>query len=150
MKRLSLITQFKIEFLLPFTGCRKGIGKMPDCIGYFPHKNLLATGQHPTGLAKILVIFLCKGVCGLWANIAQVIFLCNIGSGKLRQHCIQLFPEKRLLCGLSQHCITINFLVQCCLRRIWALLSIQYPYTMLSQFDRYNTVYVILLRKVVC
>ena len=28
MKRLSLITQFKIEFLLPFTGCRKKLGKI--------------------------------------------------------------------------------------------------------------------------
>ena len=28
--RLSFITQFKIEFLLPFTGCRKLLGKMPD------------------------------------------------------------------------------------------------------------------------
>ena len=30
MKRLSFITQFKIEFLLPFAGCRKMLGKMPD------------------------------------------------------------------------------------------------------------------------
>ena len=29
MKRLSFITQFKIAFLLPFTGCRKVLGKMP-------------------------------------------------------------------------------------------------------------------------
>ena len=29
MKRLSFITQFIIEFLLPFIGCRKVIGKMP-------------------------------------------------------------------------------------------------------------------------
>ena len=28
--RLSFITQFKIEFLLPFTDCRKVLGKMPD------------------------------------------------------------------------------------------------------------------------
>ena len=28
--RLSFFTQFKIEFLLPFTGCRKVFGKMPD------------------------------------------------------------------------------------------------------------------------
>ena len=28
MKRLSFITQFKIEFLLPFTDCRKVLGKM--------------------------------------------------------------------------------------------------------------------------
>ena len=30
MKRLSFITQFKTEFLLPFTGCRKVLGKMSD------------------------------------------------------------------------------------------------------------------------
>ena len=29
MKKLSFITQFKIEFLLQFTGCRKVLGKMP-------------------------------------------------------------------------------------------------------------------------
>ena len=29
MKRLSLVTQFKIEFLLPPTGCTKVLGKMP-------------------------------------------------------------------------------------------------------------------------
>ena len=28
-ERLSFITQFKIEFLLPFTSCRKVFGKMP-------------------------------------------------------------------------------------------------------------------------
>ena len=29
MKRLNFITQFKIEFLLQFTGCIKVLGKMP-------------------------------------------------------------------------------------------------------------------------
>ena len=29
MKKLSFITQFEIEFLLLFTGCRKVLGKMP-------------------------------------------------------------------------------------------------------------------------
>ena len=31
MKKLSFITQFKIKFLLPFTGLRKVFGKMPVC-----------------------------------------------------------------------------------------------------------------------
>ena len=31
MKKLSFITQFKIEFLLPFTSCRSMLGKMPGC-----------------------------------------------------------------------------------------------------------------------
>ena len=30
MKRLSFITQFKIEFLLQFTSCRNVPGKMPE------------------------------------------------------------------------------------------------------------------------
>ena len=37
-KRLSFITQFKIEFLLLFTGCRKVLGKMP---GYIMEVTLL-------------------------------------------------------------------------------------------------------------
>ena len=32
--RLSFITQFKIEFLLLFTGCRKVLGKIPKYICY--------------------------------------------------------------------------------------------------------------------
>ena len=34
MKRLSFIAQFKIEFLLSFTSCRKVLGKMPDIYIY--------------------------------------------------------------------------------------------------------------------
>ena len=30
MKRLSSTTQFKTEFLQPFTGCRKMLEKMPE------------------------------------------------------------------------------------------------------------------------
>ena len=30
MKRLSFITQFKIQFLLLFTSCRKVLGKLPN------------------------------------------------------------------------------------------------------------------------
>ena len=33
VKRLNFITQFKIEFLLPITGCRKVLGKMPVKVG---------------------------------------------------------------------------------------------------------------------
>ena len=35
MNRLSFITQFKIEFLLSFTGCRNVLGKMLDWVKYF-------------------------------------------------------------------------------------------------------------------
>ena len=39
--RLSFITQFKIEFLLKFTICRKVLGKMPDLIilNFIPEDN---------------------------------------------------------------------------------------------------------------
>ena len=30
LKKLSFITQLRIEFLLPFTSCRKVLGKMPE------------------------------------------------------------------------------------------------------------------------
>ena len=30
MKRLTFITQFKVDFLLSFTSCKKVLGKMPD------------------------------------------------------------------------------------------------------------------------
>ena len=40
MKRLSFITQFKIEFLLPFTGCRKVLRKMPVCVFIIIFKNI--------------------------------------------------------------------------------------------------------------
>ena len=33
-EEMSFRTQFKIEFLLPFTGCKKKLGKMPDNKGY--------------------------------------------------------------------------------------------------------------------
>ena len=35
MKRFSFITQFKTEFLLPFTGYRRMLGKMPDQVFLF-------------------------------------------------------------------------------------------------------------------
>ena len=30
MKRLTFITQFNVDFLLSFTGCKKVLGKMSD------------------------------------------------------------------------------------------------------------------------
>ena len=53
-------------------------------IGYFPYKSCLLTmDQYCTGNFLMQCcepdrsIFLCKVVSGLWANIAQVILLCN-------------------------------------------------------------------------
>ena len=39
MKRLSFITQFKIEFLLLFTGCRNVPGKIPAVLNMSQSKN---------------------------------------------------------------------------------------------------------------
>ena len=52
------------------------------------------------------------------------------------------------MCTLVQHCAS-NFLVQCCLRRIWATLTRQYCYPMLSQHGRYDIEQVIFLIRVV-
>ena len=46
---------------------------------------------------------------------AQVTFLCNGATCRLRQHYIGHFPAKTFLCALGQHC-TSNFIKQCCLR----------------------------------
>ena len=62
IKRLSFITQFKIEFLLPFTSCRKVLGKMPDiyvCIQYSEHtpvfsKMMLHTGEKGPKTTQLL------------------------------------------------------------------------------------------------
>ena len=133
---------------------------MQHCMAYFPYKScLLAVGQHCTGdffvqywprqiQTTLSIIFMRKFVYGLWTKIVRVIFYCNVDSGRSRQHCIWLFSSEKMTMRLGQYCIS-NFLVQFCLRRIWATLIIQYSYAMLSQLDRYNIVQVILLRRVV-
>ena len=87
---------------------------------YFPNKSCLLTmGQHHTGkvLAQcwptliettLQIIFLCNFVLELWVNIAQVIFLCNIGTGTSKQYSIGYFLEKTCLRALGQH-FTSNF-----------------------------------------
>ena len=75
---------------------------------------LLTMGQHYTGkvLAQgwpllikttLQIIFLCNFVLELWVNIAQVIFLCNIGTGTSRQYSIGYFLAKTCLRALGQH-----------------------------------------------
>ena len=46
-----------------------------------------------------------KFVCRLWANIARVIFLCNVGRARSRQYFVTLFSrEKMTLCfGPTMH-----------------------------------------------
>ena len=93
-------------------------------------------------IQKILqIIFLCKVVYGLWANIAQVFFLCKFGPARSRQHYIGYFPE-RGLCALAHH-YTNNFLVQCCLRCIQTTLA-RYSYEMLPQHDQRNIIQIII------
>ena len=57
---------------------------------------------------------------GLWVNITQVIFLCNVGTGRSRQYRIGYFLAKTCLRALGQHCKN-NFL-----RNIAPAWSIQY------------------------
>ena len=59
-----------------------------------------------------------------------------------------VFPAKVYLCALGQHCAS-NFLMQCCLRRIWTTLTKQFSYARLSQHGWYIIIWVIFLRKVV-
>ena len=58
------------------------------------------------------------------------------------------FQRASFPCALGKHCLS-NFLVQCCLRRIWTKLTKQYSYAMLSQHGRYNIVWVIFPIKLV-
>ena len=46
MERLSFVAQFKIKFLLPSTGCRKVLGKMPDnkCVNFNSSDNITIDG----------------------------------------------------------------------------------------------------------
>ena len=125
---------------------------MQHCIGYFPHKScLLAMDKHYIGdfLVQCWPRQSCKVVLGLWINIAQLVFVCNVGTGRSRQHCIGYFPAKACLSALGQYC-TSNFLVQCSLRYIWATLTKQYSCVMLSQHGRYKISQVIFLIKVIC
>ena len=55
-KRLSFITQFKIEFLLPLTGCRKVLGKMPE--NGISFKRKLKTLKHFKILLKLFETYL--------------------------------------------------------------------------------------------
>ena len=61
LKRLSVITQFKIEFLLPFTGCRKVLRKMPTLRVFFlckrSNKLNFVQGTHYSILANSENIF---------------------------------------------------------------------------------------------
>ena len=86
------------------------------------------------------VIFLCNVVsaafgqhwldCDLWANIVCIIctiVLCYVGPSRPRQHCVGYFPAKACLCAQSQYC-TSNFLVQYCPRRTWTTSCVRYSY----------------------
>ena len=72
----------------------------------FSHKScLLAMGEHPTSNFLIQCwpnrswkkcrLFLCAKLFLDWVNIARVVFLCNVGSGRSRQHGIWLFSLRK-------------------------------------------------------
>ena len=79
----------------------------------------------------------------------QLIHLCSVDTSRSRQHCIGYFPAKTCLYTLGQHCTSI-FFVECCLRRVWTILTLQNFYRMLTQHGQYNIVLVIFLITVVC
>ena len=62
---------------------------------------------------------------------------------------ITSFPGKTCLYTLGQHQI-INFLVQCCLKRIWTMLIRQYSCAILTQHGPQKVQTFIFLIKVVC
>ena len=96
------------------------------------------------GFPAKLRLFFCAKLFIVWTvgrpTLQRKIFLCIVGSGRSRQHCIAYFPAKTCLCAHGQHC-TSNFFVQCCLRRIQTTLTRQYSYAMLPQHDQYNIVH---------
>ena len=112
---------------------------------------------------KIVDYFSVHVVC---ANIASVIFLCSVVSdvfgqhwldcGLVGQHCagncfVQCWPNQnkttlRRIFSCKNTSVrsgpnsTSNFPMHCCLRRILTLLSIWFPYAMLSQHNRSSIV----------
>ena len=59
--------------------------------------------------------------------IVQGTVLCNLGPSRPKKNCVSYFPSKSLLCPHGQYC-TSNYLVQCCLRRIWTTLRLRFSY----------------------
>ena len=60
---------------------------------------------------KLQIIFLREFFCGLWANIAQVIFLCNFGQVRSREDLIHsLFSWKKIDCMLWANIAQVIFL----------------------------------------
>ena len=91
------------------------------CIGYLPHKScILFMDQHSTGnfviqcwprqiQTKLEIIFRCKVVCGLWAGITHVRFLCNVATGRSDNIVWVIFLRKRV-CALWANIAHIIFL----------------------------------------
>ena len=50
----------------------------------------------PRQIQTTMQIFFVQLVCEVWANIVQVFFLCNVGSGRSRQHSIWLFSYEKM------------------------------------------------------
>ena len=100
------------------------VWSIKHCIGYFPHKIVY---QPWASIGDFLVQFLprqsCKVVLRFRINIAQVVFVCNVSTGRSSQHCIGYFPAKTSLSTLGQHC-TSNFLVQCFLSDVFGQHSV--------------------------
>ena len=75
-----------------------------------------------------------------WTKRAKIVLLC---CPRLKNRLLDIsetagfYVRFLYMCALTQHC-TSNFLVQYCLRRIWATLTRQYFYAILPQHGRHN------------
>ena len=72
LKRLSFITQFNIEFFLPFTGCRKVLGKMR---AYYFYTNSQAKNNKSADYILNGVDFKAEEYLGSQSNIYGETFL---------------------------------------------------------------------------
>ena len=80
---------------------------------------------------SLQIIFMCKFICGLWANIALVIFLCNVGQARSRQYSQVIFPRKDD-CVLWDNIAQVIFLSNVVSQRIQTTLARRYSYAMLG------------------
>ena len=94
MKRLSFMTQFNIQFLLLFTGCRKVLGKMPA--DWLSNHMLVCQTMHTTDFTCLRqFIFVPGNLCG------QNLFLITFSNMVSHLHQFLWSPSSSLMsCSL--------------------------------------------------
>ena len=71
MKGLSVVTQFKIEILLPFTGFSKVLGKMLDSVWFLSTRGLLQDPLSTEGTDELRIVIFCGRTC-MFLNIQMI------------------------------------------------------------------------------